>query len=187
MQTDILPYFNNIHNISNDAQKALKNIISAEHFQKNEIIQHPGNRCRTVYFVTDGIARIFYLKDGTDITEHFAFGGNIIIRAESLFTEQATQKGIQALSDLSIVAINAQKLFSLFEIFPEIEKLFNKIIIREYVGTIKRVESLQFKSARERYNELLKETDLVNQIPLKHIASYLGITQVSLSRIRANI
>lgn len=187
MHTDILNYFKNIQNISNDAQKALENIILTEHFLKNEIIQQPGNRCRTIYFVTDGIARIFYLKDGTDVTEHFAFDGNIIIRAESLFTEQATQKGIQALSDLTIVAINAQKLFSLFEKYPEIEKLFNKIIIHEYVGTIKRVESLQFKSTSERYLELLKETDLINQIPLKYIASYLGITQVSLSRIRAII
>lgn len=188
MQINIIQYFDNIYKIKDeDAKAALLEIISHEQYSKNEIIQKAGNRCRTLYFVTDGIARIFYLKDGNDITEHFAFGGNIIIRAESLFTEQPTQKGIQALTDLTVVAINAQKLFSLFEQYIDIERLFNKIFIQEYINITKRVESLQFKSAAERYTELLNETQLVNQIPLKYIASYLGITQVSLSRIRTSL
>ena len=66
------------------------------------------------------------------------------------------------------------------------ERLFHQIIIKEYLNATKRIESLQLLSAHERYNELLIETDLVKHIPLKYIASYLGITQVSLSRIRAN-
>ncbi len=187
MPIDIFQYFDEIYHIREDARKALQNIVTIEQYTKTGMIQQPGNRCRTLYFVTEGIARIYYLKDGNDITEHFAFGGNIIIRAESLFTGQPTKKGIQALTDLTIVAINAQKLFSLFEQYHEIERLFNKIFIQEYIATIRRVESLQFQSATERYMELLKETELINQIPLKYIASYLGITQVSLSRIRANL
>jgi|SRR5690554_1009770 len=187
MPLNIFTYFDQIHKIKEDARMALEEIIIEEKFGKNEIIQHPGNRCRTLYFVTKGIARIYYLKDGNDVTEHFAFGGNIIIRAESLFTEQPTQKGIETLTELTAVSISAEKLFDLFDQYHDIERLFNKIFIREYVATIKRVESLQFKSAKERYTELLQETELVNQIPLKYIASYLGITQVSLSRIRASL
>lgn len=186
--TNIFQYFDNIYKVKNeDARTALEKIILEERFVKNEIIQEPGNRCKTLYFVTEGIARIFFLKDGNDITEHFAFGGNIIIRAESLFTEQPTQKGIQALTDTKMVGINAQKLFALFEKYIDIERLFNKIFIQEYINTTKRVESLQFKSATERYTELLTETSLINQIPLKYIASFLGITQVSLSRIRTSL
>jgi len=187
MIIDIFQYFNNISPINLEAKTALQEIVRTEKYSKNDVIQQVGNRCKTLYFVTDGIARIFYFKDGNDITEHFAFGGNIIIRAESLFTEQPSQKGIQALTDLSIVAINAQELFKLFEKFHDVERLFNKIFIQEYIATTKRVESLQFKSAKERYEELLTQTTLVNQIPLKYIASYLGITQVSLSRIRTKI
>jgi CRP-like cAMP-binding protein len=188
MQKNIFQYFDNIYHIKNEEQRsALLEIIKEVNFSKNEIIQQQGNRCKTLYFVTSGIARIFYLKDGNDVTEHFAFGGSIIIRAESLFTEQPTQKGIQALTDLTIIAINAKKIFDLFKQYIEIERLFNKIFIQEYINTIKRVESLQFKSASERYAELLTETTLVHQLPLKYIASYLGITQVSLSRIRTNL
>lgn len=188
MPTDIFSYFNQIYQVNDlAAQKALKDLIKYQEFEKNEIIQQPGNSCKTVYFVVDGVARTYYLKDGNDITEHFAFGGNIIVRAESLFTEQVTNKGLQALTKLTLVAINAQELFILFEKHLEIERLFNKIFIQQYLETIRRVESLQFKSAKERYTELLNETGLINQIPLKYIASYLGITQVSLSRVRGKI
>ncbi len=187
MPIDIFQYFREIYKISEDASQALQDIVFTQQFVKNEVFQHPGNRCNTLYFVTEGIARIYYFKDGNDITEHFAFGGNIIVRAESLFTEQPTQKGIQALTDLNVAAVSAKKLFSMFEQHHDIERLFNKIFIREYVTATKRIESLQFKSATERYLELLNETRLISQIPLKYIASYLGITQVSLSRIRAGI
>lgn len=188
MTTDIFSYFDQTHLVKDlSARNALNALIQEQNFDKNDVIQEPGNRCKTVYFVMDGVARIFYLKDGNDLTEHFAFGGNIIVRAESLFTEKPSNKGIQALTKLRTIAIDSQKLFLLFDTYLEIERLFNKIFIQEYLETIRRVESLQFQSAKERYAELLNETRLINQIPLKYIASYLGITQVSLSRIRGNI
>ena len=58
---------------------------------------------------------------------------------------------------------------------------------KEYINTVKRIESLQFKTAKERYAELLETTDYIQKIPLKYLATYLGITQVSLSRIRADM
>ena len=187
MHTHLFHYFDQFHSISESAKWAMEKIILTKAITKNEIIQQPGTKCRTLYFVLDGIARIYYLKDIHDVTEHFSFKGHLIIRAESLFTNMPTQKGIQALTDLMLVGIPAQPFFHLFSAHPDIEKLFHKIIVREYITTIKRVESLQYKSATERYHELLSETELVNYIPLKYIASYLGITQVSLSRIRSKM
>jgi hypothetical protein len=66
-----------------------------------------------------------------------------------------------------------------------IERLFRKIFEVAYVDTINRIESLQFHSAEERYKALLREApDVLKRVPLKYVASFLGITQVSLSRIR---
>jgi CRP-like cAMP-binding protein len=182
----IINHFQNLSPINEEDKVDLHKAMQEESFEKNDIIQRPGSRCKTLYFVSTGIARIFYLKDGNDVTEHFAFNGNIIIRAESLFTEQITQKGIQALTHIEMVRIDANDLFQLCLMHPNIERLFHQIIIKEYLNATKRIESLQLLSAHERYNELLIETNLVKHIPLKYIASYLGITQVSLSRIRAN-
>lgn len=180
-------FFDRIHKISPQARRALEDIIQLKSYSKNEIIQDIGNRCKTVYLVKQGCARIFYFKDGNDITEHFAFENELIVRAESLFTGKPTSKGIQAIDQTSTIGINSDALFKLYDEHHDIERLFRLLFEREYVNTVKRIESLQFKSAKERYAELLETTDYVQKIPLKYIATYLGITQVSLSRIRAEI
>jgi CRP-like cAMP-binding protein len=132
------------------------------------------------------MARIYYYKDGIDITESFAFENSLIARVESLFTGKPSKKGIQVLEDSDFIGINSPALFDLYDRFPEIERLFRKIFEAAYVDTVNRIESIQFHSAEERYRDLLKfSPDILQRVPLKHIASYLGITQVSLSRIRA--
>ena len=184
---DDLSFFDSIHKISPQAKEALEKIILLKSYAKNDTIQDIGSRCRTVYLVKEGSARIFYYKDGNDITEHFAFKNELIVRAESLFTGKPTSKGIQAIDKTTILAIDSESLFRLYDEHHDIERLFRLIFEREYVNTVKRIENLQFNSAKERYLELLETTDYVQKIPLKYIASYLGITQVSLSRIRADI
>lgn len=180
----ILKHFAGFINLTEEELKVLENITLVGHIDKNTIIQKPGTTCKTIYFVSDGVARIFYWKEDQDITEHFAFNDNIIIRAESLFQNQPTPKGIHAITPVQLVSIEADALFSLFPAYPNIERLFHKIIVHEYLHANKRIESLQLQTAHERYHQLMKETELVQLIPLKYIASYLGITQVSLSRIR---
>jgi len=84
-----------------------------------------------------------------------------------------------------VVAIPAEPLFTLFEKHHDLERLFGKLIQQTYVETLKRLESIQFLTAEERYGKLIEEKpELIQKIPLKHVASFLGITQVSLSRIR---
>ncbi|MDR2221774.1 MAG: cyclic nucleotide-binding domain-containing protein [Flavobacteriaceae bacterium] len=183
----IIAYFESLSTLSEQSKELLSDLIEEEYYGKGDIIQEIGSSCKTIYFITDGVARIFYFKDGQDITEHFAFDSHIIIRAESLFREEATAKGIQALTALKLIKINAAALFALFDLQSDIERLFYKIITNEYLSLTKRVEELQIYTATERYYELLKQTTLVNEIPLKYIATYLGITHVSLSRIRAGI
>lgn len=173
-----------VYRTSPEASGALQALFREEAVPKNGLIQPTDSRCRTIYFIVSGIARIFYYKDGKDITEHFALPGDFIVRAESLFTGQPTAKGIQALADTRLVAIPAQSLFELYDRYPEIERLFRLVFEAEHVAVIRRVESLQFKTARERYEDLLQGTDFVNRIPLHYIASYLGVTPVTLSRLR---
>ena len=171
--------------LSKHAQQELLTLVREMEFQKGDIIQKTGSTCRTVYFVKEGIARIFYYQDGDDITEYFAFSGDIIIRAESLFTGQPTHKGIESLSKTILYAIDAFELERMFDKYHDIERLFRIVYQNAFVHYVRRMESLQLKTARERYEELVNTTDIVSQIALKHIASYLGITQVSLSRIRS--
>lgn len=182
----LLTYFKKFHSLSRGTEQAILNISSNISIPKNKDLQPIGHTCKTIYFITKGIARIYYFKDGIDITESFAFENNIIARIESLFTGKPSRKAIQILEDAEIIAINATELFKLYDTFPETERLFRKIFEAAYVETVNRIEGIQFHTAEERYHALMElAPDVIKRVPLKYIASYLGITQQSLSRIRA--
>ena len=181
-------FFDWYHPIGDSARMAVSELCSIETLERNRILQPPDRTCRTVYFIKSGIARIFYLKDGSDITESFAFEDQVIARVESLFTGRPSRKSIQVLSDAEIVAIRADGLSALYDRFPETERLFRRVFESLHVDLVNRIERIQFNSAEERYRALLSEQpELIQRVPLKHVASYLGITQVSLSRIRSRI
>jgi CRP-like cAMP-binding protein len=181
----LIAYFNNYNTLSEDGIKAISAICKPVFIKKNQDLQAIGHTCRTIYFIKKGVARIYYYKEDNEITESFAFENAIIARVESLFTGKPSRKAIQMIEDSELIAINSAKLFELYDAFPAIERLFRKIFESAYVDTVNRVESIQFHSAEERYNTLLKQSpNVLQRVPLKYIASYLGITQVSLSRIR---
>lgn len=174
-----------IQPISEISANALCSICKEVTFSKGKNIQEIGHTCKTIYFVEKGVVRVYYFKDPIDITESFDFENAFVARAESLFTGKPSRKAIQAIEDTTLIAIESNKLFKLFDTHPDLERLFRKIIETSYVNTVNRIESLQFYTAEERYKTLLKEApDVLKRIPLKYVASYLGITQVSLSRIR---
>lgn len=182
----LIQFFNRFNPLSPAAIAAVEAICTMSRVKKNTDIQPIGYTCTTIYFINKGLARIYYYKDGIDITDSFAFENNIIVRVESLFTGKPSRKAIQALEDSEITAIDAKRLFKLYDNFPEIERLFRKIFEASHVETVSRIESIQFHTAEERYKALLNEApDIIRRVPLKYIASYLGITQVSLSRIRS--
>jgi len=185
--TALFQYFKEFNPLSKKAEEAINEITSIVTIKKNKDLQPIGHTCKTIYFIKKGVARIYYFKDGIDITERFFFENSIIARVESLFTGKPSRKAIQILEDAEIIAINSTQLFKLYDAFPEIERLFRKIFEAAYVETVNRIEGMQFHSAEERYNALLTEaSNVLMRVPLKYVASYLGITQVSLSRIRGH-
>lgn len=182
----LFTFFKQYNSISNDSFDAISAISSELHLKKRTELQAAGKTCKTIYFLKSGLARIYYLKDGIDITESFAIENQLIVRVESLFRNQPSRKSIQLLEDSELIAIDAVQLFQLYDKHHEIERLFRKIFENSYVETINRIESIQFQTAEQRYHNLTHEfPEIIRRVPQKYIASYLGITPVSLSRIRA--
>jgi CRP-like cAMP-binding protein len=179
-------YFDDFYVIPKDSFEKIEKITMQINLKKKDELQAIGKTCKTIYFLTKGLARIYYLKDGNDITDNLILENNMIVRVESLFRNQPSRKAIEVLEDSEIIAIDAQKLMNLYDENPQIERLFRKIFEASHVETINRIESLQFHTADERYKELIENhPQVIKRVSLKYIASYLGITQVSLSRIRA--
>lgn len=182
----LINFFNSVHPISDKAAEAVSAIAKLIHLKKYAELQPIGHTCKTIYFLKSGLARIYYFKDDIDITESFSFENSIVVRYESLFNGRPSRKAIQVLEDSDVVSLNAASFFALFNEFPELEKTFNNIVKNALIDNINRIESIQFHSAEERYNDLIKDQpDVIKRVPLKYIASFLGITPVSLSRIRA--
>ncbi len=175
-----------IYPLTPKALEALLGICTKISIKKNTDLQAIGQTCRSIYFITQGALRIYYVKDSVDITDSFEFEGAFVARVESLVTGNPSKKGIQAIEDCELVVINAEKLLGLYDSHIEIERFFKKVFLNSYINIINRIESIQFYTAEVRYANFIKEhPDILKRVPLKHIASYLGITQVSLSRIRA--
>lgn len=184
---ELLKYFSNYQELTLESRNAISLIAKDIHVKKNADLQSIGHTCKTIYFLKSGVARIHYFKNDIDITESFSFENNIVVRFESLFTGRPSKKGIQMLEESEVIAINSIELFILFDKYRDIERLFRKIFESALVDQVNRIESIQFHTAEERYNALIKESpDVLKRVPLKYIASYLGITPVSLSRIRGH-
>lgn len=186
MSNLLLEHFKQISTLSASSEDALASLIQTHSIPKNQDLQQIGQTCQTLYFLKTGIARIYYFQDGNDVTEGFYLPYFLIARAESLFAGKPSKKAIQVLEDAEVWSIRTQDLFALYDTHRDIERLFTRIFEGAYVQTIQRIENLQFHTAEERYRLLTQDQpDVLRKAPLKYIASYLGITQVSLSRIRA--
>jgi CRP-like cAMP-binding protein len=182
---ELVEYINTLHPLSPPALQALLGICTEISFKKNTDVQPIGHTCRTIYFVKKGALRVYYRKGDRDITDSLEFENAFVARVESLVTGQPSRKGIQAIEDSVLIAINADKLRALYDDYLEIERFFRSVLVKVFIATIHRIESIQFHSAEVRYADFMKAyPDAMKRVPLKYIASYLGITQVSLSRIR---
>jgi CRP-like cAMP-binding protein len=186
MAQALISYLKQISSLSTSSEEALTSLIQTQYIKKGHHLQQIGQTCKTIYFLKSGLARINYFHEGNDVTEGFYEPFCLIARAESLFGGLPSKKAIQVLADAEVWSISTKDLFALYDGHRDIERLFMRLFERAYVQTIQRIENLQFHTAEERYRLLAQDQpEILRMAPLKFIASYLGITQVSLSRIRA--
>src|SRR6266496_3122954 len=116
--TSLFQYFSKYNPLSKEAEQAISEISSVVTIKRNKDLQPIGHTCKTIYFIKKGVARIYYFKDGIDVTESLFFENSIIARVESLFTGKPSRKAIQILEDAEITAISAKQLFKLYDTFP---------------------------------------------------------------------
>lgn len=175
-----------IHSIPPAIVTEMEEQLHTATYPKGHELLSIGKVSKKIYFVEEGVARVFYLKSGQDITDYFAMDNQFIGAIESLFTKQPSQKGIETLEPTRLIYMIYDDFEKLCDKYHVIEKIGRKMAIFGFLEGQRRVEAIRFMSAAERYYELERtHPGLTNRIPLKYIASYLGTTQVSVSRIRA--
>jgi CRP-like cAMP-binding protein len=153
---------------------------------KDHILVHEKEVCDYIFFIEKGVARIFYYKNGKEVTEWIALDEQFFFSITSFFQRMPSHLIIQTLEPTHIYGIHYNDLMQLAAEYHEVETLFRKMLTLSLILSQQRMDSIQFETAHQRYEKLLQKTpDIVKRVPLSYIASFLGVTLETLSRIRS--
>jgi CRP-like cAMP-binding protein len=156
--------------------------------KKGEYFLKAGEVCNYVGFVNVGCFRYFNILNGEDFTTQIAFEGEYITNYKSFLTRTPAIDHIIALEDSEILQLDYNAMQQLYQHYPVWQKFGRLIAESIFIESTNRWQSLLLQSAEERYIALLKnQPHILNRVPLKFIASYLGVAPESLSRIRKRI
>ena len=139
-----------------------------------------------LYFIEKGIVRIYYHKNGKEITEWIAMDGQFFLSITSFFQRVPSHLIIQTIEPAEVYGIHHDDFMKLSDKYHDVERLLRKMVTRSLILSQTRMDSIQFESAQKRYERLLQASpEIVQRVPLTYIASFLGITLETLSRIRS--
>ncbi len=171
------------------SEEEIKNIVphfEKENIKKNELLLKEGQVCNKLYFIENGMGRSYYLKkDGKEITQWFFDKGEFMASADSFFKQTPSLYYLEISEDATLYSISHERMETLLAKYHNMEKFMRLLSIEIFAKIIHKLNAIQFQTAKERYDYMISEfPNIVHRIPLGHIASYLGMTQETLSRIR---
>jgi CRP-like cAMP-binding protein len=172
-------------------EQVLEDVL--RHFQhveypKNYFLLKAGKPCKYLWFMTKGAVRYFYTNDqGKEMNTWFSLDTQIITDTTSFVKQEPAQESIQLMEDSELYSIEYANIQTLLQNHHSFALWYIRLVELHYISQIEdRIADLQFLDAKERYQKLLNLCpDITNRISLGNIASYLNITQETLSRIRA--
>lgn len=169
----------------------LEDILSQfkhENVSKNTVLIEQGKVSKKLYFVEEGMGRSYYLKDdGKEVTQWFFGVGKFMTSVDSFFQQSPSLYYLETLEDSVLYSISKEDIDLLFAKYHKMEQFGRLVSIEMLTKVVNKLNAIQFQTAKERYEYMLAEfPDISYRVPLGHIASYLGMTQETLSRIRRN-
>ena len=168
-----------------DCMEEIKACSKVFHFEQKTQLVKEGQYADKTYYIAQGTARAYLVKNGRDISDWFAFDGEFISSIQSFFTGVPSPHFIETLEPTILLEMNRDNINRLSDKYRECDRLGKIIVTQTMLKQQYRLASMQFETAQQKYNSLLElRPDIELRIPLIHIASYLGITIETLSRIR---
>lgn len=162
--------------------------VEIKHY-KDEYFWEAGKTVRQIGFITEGVLRVYYYNNqGEEITRYFIDENHLVLSGNTIDEIYTASEYLSAVTDCRLVTFSKQDWRDITDTIIGWDTIVQKIIAKHYREKMERRGSLVSQDGTERYLDFLQKfPSLVNRVPLNYIASYLGITQSSLSRIRKNI
>lgn len=182
----LFAHFEKYIKLSDELKDALTNKLSFVTFKKGALVHDAEKVCTKSYFIQKGLFRTYFIKDGKEISEYFPAEEEWSNSPKSFRTRKVDIYYIDAIEDTEAYCLHVNDLVALFDSFPEMERYARLSMSTVFGHLMERITSMRFSTAKEKYQHFLTTYhDIHHRIPLGMVASYLGITQETLSRIRA--
>lgn len=185
MLDQLLKLFNSINPLSDELVEKIKSIINYKEFKKNSFVLEEGQVSNNVYFIQTGLVRSYYKKRGQEICSWFMQENDVIFSVKSFYTRLPSEESIQCIEDTTMLYITYDQLKMLYKTFLEFNIIGRQLTERYYMLSEDRVYSMRRRTSKERYVYFMKtQPVLARRVPKKFIATYLGISIETISRIK---
>lgn len=185
-ESTIIAFINGICPVSPEAMLFIQEQVFPVALAKGKYLLRAGEICGHYYYIHKGVLRSFLKHGNKEITIWINPEGEITTSIRSMTRQQPSDEYIQALEDCQLFAISFEAVKEMYERFPDMNRFARMLLEQYYAETEERVYIGRIPNANARYTHFIQSRpELVNRIPLKYVASYLGITLETLSRLRA--
>jgi CRP-like cAMP-binding protein len=185
-QWPLIDFINKIYPLNDEIREFMSSRTTFRKVSKGKFLLKPGEYCKDYYYIHKGILRSYIKYGEKEITIWINPEGEITTSIRSIAGSRVSDEYIQVIENAEMVIIPFDAMRELYETFPEMNRVGRMLLEEYYAASEERVYIARIPNAQARYQHFINSRpELLNRIPLKYVASYLGITLETLSRLRA--
>lgn len=185
-QNPIIKFLNAFEKLPDDVRVAIELATIQMEFPKKHILLKKGNVCQYLYYIQKGLARNYYEEENKELTNDISIDDDLLVSFSSFISRKPSLETIELLEDTVLYAIHYNDLQKLYEQFPAMERIGRMIAEHYYNSLALKNYRLKFSNSTERYEFLFQnKIEIIKRTPIGIIASYLGMSIETLSRIRS--
>lgn len=174
--------------LTDEAYALLEGIGTEKVAKKNAVVLEPGKAVKKMFFLKKGLMRGYKWVDGKEYTHHFYSSGWFATDFHSFLTGAQSELHITCLEECTFVEFNKSELERAYESSHSLERLGRVVAEKAYLATVEKLANMQLHNLAEKYELLIRSNpEIIQRVPQKYIASYLGVSEQSLSRIKRQV
>lgn len=187
MTAELRRFIANYVQLSDAELKDIAGRFKKKVVKKNDHLLREGQVCKDIVFVQEGCLRLYNISNDIETSVWFSFEHSSAIEIASFISEEPSDYFIQAIEDSEILYLPKTELNKLYDAYPRMQEMMKNFLEDVVLNLINRFTALQRDTAEKRYKDLLSKPAYLQKIPQKYLASFIGVTPTSLSRIRRKI